>query len=261
MSKEETTSSSSNGMTWDPKAEVKILEIAEQLKIRQEQAETIGRLCNEIIVMHEGKGGIKYGDKTFERIAKDPRIARNERQLRRYWHYYRLLNVAPYKNIEAVKKLKEKKYMKCVVYQLARIMQNAELDEKAKIELISKCGKAIMDNKLPVPQVEDMVTQTIDEKLALLSGQRCKSVKKVSKDIVSLEALDRFTSSLQKQCAENNKLDKHRDYSVYEINAYAKLLNVNLDIIEAIMLYKDKKEITAYLKPIAERISKMAGLQ
>lgn len=257
MSPKMIENSSSNGVVWDPKADKKILEIAGQLKMQETQAESIGRLCNEIIELQEGKGGRKYGDKTFEKMAKDPRIACAERQLRRYWQYYRLLNVAPYKDIAVPEKLKGKK---CIIYQLARIMQEKNLDENAKIELISECVKEILKTKRLVSQAEDIVDQAIAGKLPLSSGKHSKPMENKSKFFVSPEKIDRFTSSLKKQFVENQKLGKPHDYSVYEINTYSKLLNVAVDFLEASMAHKGKQEIIAYMKPIAERISRMAGL-
>lgn len=249
--------SASNGVVWDPKADEKIVQIAKQLKKQEKQTENIGRLCNEIIELQEGKGGRKHGDKTFEKIARDPRIARNERQLRRYWHYYRLLKVAPYKDIDVVQKLKDKK---STIYQLARIMQEKDLDEKSKIDLISKCGQEALDNKLLVTQAEDMVTNEINNRLAQGSTQKSKPIQKKSKNLIPLEAINKFASSLEKQFVENQKLDKPHDYSVQEINIFAKLLNVTVDYVEVIMAHKSKAEIIAYLKPIAERLSKMTEL-
>lgn len=250
--------SSSNGVVWEPKVDKKIAEIAEELKLQEKKNEIIGRLCNEIIELQEGKGGRKYGEKTFEKMENDPRIARHERQIRRCWHYYRLLNVAPYKDIAVVQKLRDQK---CVIYNLARIMQKKEFDEKTKIELISKCGEEILDKKLYVKQVEDVVDRAIEEKLASQSGKHSERPQKKSKTLISPEAIDKFASSLKKQYAEDMKLGKQRDYSVYEINTYSKLLNITVDYLEAIMAHKDKKEVVAYMKPLAERISKMAGLQ
>jgi len=253
--------SASNGVVWDPKADKKIVQIAKQLKKQEKQTENIGRLCNEIIELQEGKGGRKHGDKTFEKIAKDPRIIRDERHLRRCWHYYRMLKVAPYKDINVVQKLKDKK---STIYQLARIMQEKDLDEKSKIELISKCGQEALDNKLLVSQAEDMVTNEINNRLAQgstqSSTQKSKPIQKKSKNLIPPEAIDKFASSLEKQFVENQKLDKPHDYSVQEINIFAKLLNVTVDYVEVIMAHKSKAEIIAYLKPIAERISKMVGL-
>lgn len=133
-----------------------ILAIAKALKSTEKAENRIGKLVDEMVAMH---GGIRYGERTVEKIAAYPDVNCSSQHLRHCWNLHRF--AADYGD-----KLTPERKQVCrsSMFQIARLLDLApDMDEKELLVVIDDCIHTTVARGLPVDGVREMVSRRLDE--------------------------------------------------------------------------------------------------
>lgn len=133
-----------------------ILAIAKALKSTEKAENRIGKLVDEMVAMH---GGIRYGERTVEKIAAYPDINCSSQHLRYCWNLHRFTTAYGDKLTP-----ERKQVCRSSMFQIARLLDLApDIDEKELLEIIDDCIQKTVSRGLPVDDVREMVSRRLDE--------------------------------------------------------------------------------------------------
>ena len=131
-----------------------ILAIAQKLRAGEEAENRIGELVEKLVAK---KGGIKYSDKTIERIATYPGLDCSQQYLRLCWHLHLL--TTNYKGRISADINKVCRSAKLKIARLLKLQDN----ETEMLVIIDYCIHKTLARSLAVDDVDEMVSRRLAE--------------------------------------------------------------------------------------------------
>lgn len=181
-----------------------ILAIAQKLRAGEKAENRIGELVDKLVAK---KGGIKYSDKTIERIATYPGLDCSQQYLRLCWHLHLL--TTNYKDRISADINKVCRSAKLKIARLLKLQDN----ETEMLVVIDDCIHKTLARSLAVDDVDEMVSRRLSEfgKLREKTKEKKPQTPATDAKVVATDEYDLidFADSIS-YMSDPEKFDVHR---------------------------------------------------
>jgi hypothetical protein len=183
---------------YTPAEEKKIKRLSIEVEKEKSCIFPIGRICHELVELN----GVRYGDKTLQRIARHPLIKCSSRHLRRCWNAYRLslhgkAIGASFRSLD-----------KCILYELGRFLK-AKLTDDDLIRIVRALVAQIVKDELTVDATHEVVNRRLDELGKLRrppKAKQDKSEQPAEKPPASPEDVMELAETINRLCSHPERI-------------------------------------------------------